>query len=300
MKEIYVTGSKGMVGSRFLELASENYKIFSPEIDELDITNKEALERFYGKVGPAVLVHLAAFTNVGEAENQRDNRNGVCWRVNVVGTRNLAEVSKKHGTRMIYISTDMVFPGSREDPGPYDESHAPESDSRKLTWYGYSKAEGEKAVRSVFGSEFAILRIIYPVRADFSGKLDYIRKPLSLFDRGKLYPMFTDQQVSISFADEIVAVIAKLIDENKTGVFHASSRDMTTPHELISYVIENARGKKNVVEKSSLEEFLKKVDNPIRYPVFGGLKVEKTQKALGMEFRSWKEIVDELIRQGVE
>jgi dTDP-4-dehydrorhamnose reductase len=294
VKEIYLTGSKGLVGSRFLELASETYKISSPEIDELDITDIEALDRFYEKVGPAVLVHLAAFTDVGAAEGQRDDKDAVCWRVNVVGTRNLAEVSKKHGTRMIYISTDMVFPGSKENPGPYAEDHPLESDSKKITWYGHTKAEGERAVRRVFGSEVAILRIIYPVRAN-SPKPDYIGKLLALFDQGK--PAFTDQQISISSVDEVTAVIKRLIDDERTGVFHSACRDLTTPHELISYFIERTRGKKDAVKESSLKDFLERGGNPVRYPMFGGLKVEETQKSLGIEFRSWKEIVDEIIGQ---
>jgi hypothetical protein len=54
---------------------------------------------------------------------------------------------------------------------------------------------------------FSILRIIYPVRTKFEIKLDFLRKPLALFDEGKLYPLFADQKISVSFIDEIVEIL---------------------------------------------------------------------------------------------
>lgn len=296
-EKIYVTGSKGMVGSRFLELLPKGYKVFSPEVDELDITDKKSVDKFFQINKPDFVVHFAAFTNVGAAENERGDKTGSCWKINVIGTRNLAEASKKYGSFMIYISTDMVFPGSKENPGPYNEDQKPESNSDKVTWYGYAKFQGEKAVHETLGEGFAILRIIYPVRAKFDGKLDYIRKPLALFDEGKLYPMFTDQQVSIAFIDEICSTLEKIIFGRKVGIFHTSSRDTTTPYELTSYAIGKARGIKNAVQRSSLKEFLKKVDNPVRYPMYGGLKVGKTEKELGIKFSTWREIVDSIVSQ---
>jgi dTDP-4-dehydrorhamnose reductase len=130
-------------------------------------------------------------------------------------------------------------------------------------------------------------------------KLDYLRKPLSLYDEGKLYPMFTDQQVSIAFVDEVAMALEKIIDGNFKGIFHASSRDTSTPFELVSYMIEKARGKKDAVTGVSIDDFLKGVDNPVRYPKFGGLKVEKTEKELGIKFSTWKQIVDKLTHRAV-
>lgn len=298
-ERVYVTGSAGLVGSRFVELSSEKYNLLIPEIDKLDILDKEALKEFFKNKKPDVVVHFAAYTNVGEAENQRGNKDSICYTVNVVGTKNLAEMCKKHKVFMVYISTDMVFPGSKENPGPYSENQKPETDSNKLTWYGFTKAEGERVIRNVLGEKAAILRIIYPVRAKFEGKLDYLRKPLKLFDEGKLYPLFSDQQISIAFIDEVSESIDRILEKKLFGVFHASSRDTTSPFEIISYLIEKVRGKKNAVKESSLDNFIKTAKNPVRYPRYGGLRIEKTEKELGVGFSTWREIVDSLIKQGV-
>lgn len=283
-----------MAGSRFLELLPKDLIPLTPEVDELDITNKSSVNSFFESEKPDITLHFAAFTDVGGAESQRGNKNGPCWKINVEGSKNLAEVCKKYGSHMIHISTDYCFSGSSEDPGPYSEDHPIEVDTKKLTWYGFTKAEAEREITKILGSNFSIVRLIYPVRGKFDAKLDYIRKPLSLFDQGKLYPLFTDQQVSITYIDEACQAINKIIEGKIYGVFHASTFDTTTPYELISYVIEKTRGVKDVVKKSSLNNFLKTVDNPTRYPKYGGLKVEKTEKVLDMKFSSWREVVDKL------
>lgn len=306
--KIYVTGSRGMVGSRFLELLPSGYEVVSPEVDRLDVTDKAAVDAFFEKEKPEVVVHFAAYTNVGEGENQRDDKqslasgagkNGDAWKINVDGSKNLGEASQKGGAHFIHISTDYVFSGMADDPGPYAEDHSPEADSKKVTWYGFTKAEAEREISKILQKNFSIMRLIYPVRAKFEAKMDYLRKPLSLYDQGKLYPMFTDQQVSFTFIDEACAALVKIIESRVYGVFHASTPDVSSPHQIISYLIEKARGVRDAVKPSSLDEFLKTVDSPVRYPKFGGLKVEKTEKTLGIKFSSWKEVIDKLVEQGL-
>jgi dTDP-4-dehydrorhamnose reductase len=301
--KVYVTGSAGLVGSRFVELFSSDYDFLTPEIGELSILDYKSLDDFFEKSKFSAVVNFAAFTDVSAAENERDNKEGNCFKVNVLGVENLAKLCKKYKRFLIHISTDMVFPGSRDYPGPYPEDSIPESDSKRLTWYGFTKAEAERVIESILGEDAVILRIIYPVRAKFEGKLDYLRKPLKLFDEGKLYPMFNDQQVSIAFIDEVSEAINIILKKGVRGVFHASSCDITTPYDSVSYLIEKARGVKGAVIPSSIYDFIKEQkeanpDNPfveVRYPIYGGLKVEKTEKTLGINFSSWKGIIDKLV-----
>jgi dTDP-4-dehydrorhamnose reductase len=99
--------------------------------------------------------------------------------------------------------------------------------------------------------------------------------------------------------DEVAIALEKIIDGGFNGIFHAGSRDTSTPFELVSYMIEKARGKKDAVKEVSIDDFLKGVDNPVRYPKYGGLKVENTERRLGIKFSSWREIVDKLTRRAV-
>jgi dTDP-4-dehydrorhamnose reductase len=145
----------------------------------------------------------------------------------------------------------------------------------------------------------AILRIIYPVRAKYDLKLDYLRKPLKLYNEGKLYPLFIDQQISITFIDEACELINKIITEKKTGIYHCCSSDTSTPYELVNYLIEAKYRVKSTVKSISIYNFLKNVDNPLRYPIFGGLNIEKTEKRLNVKYSSCIEIVDKLVEQGI-
>jgi len=296
---VLVTGASGLVGSRFVELYQKKYNLHLPSEGSLDITNNNQVRELLKKHQFSTIINFAAYTDVGKAEEQRGDKNGICYKVNAEAPWLLASAINPQYTKLIHISTDMVFSGGEEDKGPYSENHLPEKDSDKVTWYGFTKAEGERAVKSVLGEKAIILRLIYPVRAKFEGKLDYLRKPLQLFDEGKLYPMFVDQQVSICFIDEACKAISKIITGKFIGTFHAASKGTTSPYELVSYLIERARGKKNTVQKISIDEFLKKVDNPVRYPKYGGLKVEDTEKRLKMKFSSWREVIDKLIVQGI-
>ena len=296
MKKVFVTGGSGLVGSFFVENYSGKYKIVAPEYPKIDLTKKETFENIIKEEKPDVILHFAAYTDVSQAESQKDDKTGTCWQINVEGTKNLVSLAKNVGAHLIHISTDYVFPESEENPGPHKESDTPEVDSSKVTWYGFTKAEAERVVNNLLGKERTVLRLVYPVRAKYPAKLDYLRKPLALFDQGKLYPLFNDQQVTITFIDEACLALEKIIDGKIYGVFHASTPDLSTPYELVSYLIEKARGVKDVIKSSSLDEFLESSGNsPVRYQKYGGLKVEETQKSLGIKFSPWRKVIDSLV-----
>jgi len=299
MKKILVFGLSGLVGSRWQELSKFKDCFVAPEYPHIDLTYSDSVRNWFEEAKPEVVVNFAAFTDVGKAEEKKGDIESFSWKINVDGVKNILDCLSPR-TKFIQISTDMVFPATLENPGPYGEDQEAETDSNKLTWYGFTKAEAERNVKEKLGDQATILRLIYPVRAEYDLKLDYLRKPLSLFDQGKLYPMFTDQQVSIAFIDEMCVTLDAIIEQNATGTFHASSSNVGSPFEIVSYLLEKARGAKDVVKPSSIVDFLKTVDNPVRYPIKGGLKVELTEKKLGVKYSSWQKIIDILVDQGLE
>ncbi len=305
--KVYITGSGGLVASRFVELFGDKFALLTPEIDEVDITNKASLISYFENKPVDAVVNFAAFTDVSSAELQRGDKKGSCWKINVEGVSNLIEFAKQRGADFIQISTDYVFPGSKDHPGPYKETDFPSAGSNKLTWYGFTKAEAERLIRKKLGNDATILRINYPVRAKFDKKLDFLRKPLKLFYEGRLYPLFSDQQISISFIDEVAASLSTILERRLKGIYHTSSSDTSSPYELVSYLLEKVKGKRDVVQSSSILDFIKKQketnpDNPfieVRYPIYGGLSVAKTEEVLGIKFGSCKQIIDKLVEQGI-
>jgi dTDP-4-dehydrorhamnose reductase len=295
--KILAFGADGLVGSRFTDLYHKDTQFITPKVSELDITDKKALTEFFAQNYSDFdsVINFAAITDVDGAEKERGDEAGLTWKVNVTGVENITELCKKHSKYLIQISTDFVFPGSEERQGPYSEEDIPPTSLDKIGWYGWTKKVAEARALEIW-NQTAILRITYPYRAQYTPKIDFARNILQLFDEGKLYPMFSDQQMTPSFVDEIAKVLYILVEEKKTGIFHSASADKTTPYEFASYLLEKARGVKGVVKEGSLQEFLKAPGRTPK-PRFGGLKVEKTEAALDIKFMTWRVAVEELVSQ---
>jgi len=159
---ILITGANGLVGSRFCELAVPDYKsLFSTDIEDFNINNKEAIKRWVKKEKPEVLINFAALTDVNEIEKERpEGEKSKAFVVNAVGPRNLAEVCRENKIFLIHISTDFVFPGIVSNIGPYSEDAQTAQGSEEISWYGWTKLMGEKAIQEI-GGDFAIVRISY-------------------------------------------------------------------------------------------------------------------------------------------
>lgn len=290
--KVLVTGASGLVGSRFIELA-RNYSFLTPDLPDFDLTDEKSVKKVIEEFNPDWVVNFAAFTDVNASEAQSGDETGLAWKVNVEGIKNLVKFfpSKK----IIQISTDMVFSGSIENPGPYTEKDKTPDSKDSLTWYGWTKNRAEKVILNHGGT---ILRIIYPVRAHFDQKADYLRGPLKKFTAGTMYPLFNDQQVCVAFVDEVAETIQKIIDTESSGIFHCSS-DTTTPYELITYTVDKLGADATTIKPISIHEFLANQTNKNRYPVFGGLKTVITEEKLGLHFSTWQTIVEKLIGQGL-
>jgi len=299
---ILVTGSEGLVGSRFIDISKRKNFLHYPTKVEFDITNSEDVANLINSYNFSAVINFAAFTDVNLAEEERGDKDKSCWQVNVEGVKNLASAIKAHVERVhfIHISTNMVFSGAEGDPGPYTEDRLPEENSSKLTWYGYTKGQAENVIRNILGDRASIVRISYPVRASYDGKLDYLRRALQLFDEGKLYPLLTDQQISVTYIDELCELLDKIIIGNTRGNFHACSSNSISPYKLIGEVIKKTRNERADLQPIVLEEILSRKKLPsFRYPRFGTLSVEKTEKTLDFRFSTWEEIVEKLIAQGL-
>ena len=291
-ESILVTGASGLVGSDFVD-HSLNYQIFTPEYPEFDLSDPECVRRTIEKYHPEWVINFAAFTDVNAAEEQTGDIQGTVWKTNVEGVENL--VTAFPSNKIIQISTDMVFEGNLQNPGPYAESDKTPDSPEKLTWYGWSKNRAEKLVLHQGGT---VLRIIYPVRANFPNKLDYIRAALDKYRSGKMYPLFDDQQICIAFISEVTETLQKIITTNSHGVFHAAS-DTTTPYELITFVVDQLGGDSSVIKSAHIQNFLATQKNPNRYPVYGGLKTIITEEKLDLHFSTWQTVVEKLIGQGL-
>lgn len=296
MKKILVIGGTGMVASRFVDLSKSKFDITSIDEKTLDITDNGLVQKYFTDNKFDSVINFAAFTNVDVAETDKDNKEGLTYRLNVIGPKNLAVACNSNDMFLMHISTDFVFPGSESNPGPYDEDEKVPDTREGIGWYGWTKNRAEIVLHDT-SKKYAIIRYGYPFRADSYGlKKDWARNLINLYNEQKLYPLFNDQIQNVLFIDDLIGPLAKIIEKELTGVFHIASSDTTTPYEIGKYLLEKYSGKVVELTKGSMIDFLKAPGRTPR-PRLGGLKVEKTEKKLGIKFKTCKQMVDEFVSQ---
>ncbi len=292
--KVAVIGSSSMAGSRFCELAKSDLDLTLADLrggPSVDITDKNSLDAFFANYNFDWAILFSAFTDVDLAEKERGDKSGLCWQINVDGTRNVFDLCQKKHRNLIFISTDFVFDGTA---GPYSETDPPGPDLNKVSWYGITKLEAEKILNDKTVRCF-IIRISYPYRAKFRGKDDIARRILRLYDDGNLYPMFSDQQLTPTFIDDLAPAVNLLIRKKQTGIFHLASPKITTQLEFAKELISIFGKDPTVIREGSLKEFLKRPSATPR-PIKGGLKVDKITN-LGFEPTNWKNGIREIFAQ---
>lgn len=273
---VILTGATGLVGSRFVELYGDQFDISNLDLATgVDITDRDQVASFVSAHPANALIHLAAFTDTNKAFAESGNKAGICYRVNVEGTRNIAEVCRDHHLYLIHISTDFVFDGNKTSP--YLESDPPSP----IEWYGETKALAE-AVVAQSGANYAIVRLAYPYRAHFDAKPDIIQKIRTGLETGKLYPQFSDTLITPTFIDDISAGFAQLITTQKSGTFHFTGSSALSPFELARKVATAYGFDPALVQEGSLTEYLKSAARPFARHV--AMSNAKATSELGLHF----------------
>lgn len=202
------------MGTRIQELLQDYYEFTDLSLATgVDITNLEGVEKKFAGSPAKIILHMAAKTDVDACEDDRIlGEEGSAWLINVIGTENIVNKAEQYGKRVIYVSTDFVFDGTKDS---YDEHDVP----NPVNWYGRTKYEGEQIVaRAKVNS--TIVRLAYPYRAKFAEKMDFVRRILSELEKtGKVYGL-VDHVFTPTFIDDIAAAIKILIEKDLAGIYH--------------------------------------------------------------------------------
>jgi dTDP-4-dehydrorhamnose reductase len=286
--KLLITGSSGLIGSYLIKKIT-NYKVLKPSHKALDISNSFMVKQYFIHNKPDLIIHCAGHRNATSAENQRGDKTGSVWKTNVLGTKNIVEQVINTNSYLIHISTDYVFSGSTVNPGPYSEKDVTENNDNYLSWYGITKREAESLVlQSPHASIIRINNIANPNRQDIE---DYVGKILWLYKKNQLYPLFNDQQITLTYLPLLVEIIHTLLKKKLPGIYHASTSNTCTPHELATYLVKKMANENKKLDQISINEYLLK--NPHRYPKWGGLDSKVTQIKLGLEVLSWREVINQ-------
>ena len=287
MQNILVTGADGQLGSEIRNLASNynNFNFIFTDVNNLDITNINDVEKFFVSHPIDYIVNCAAYTAVDKAETNQNSAN----LINVIGVKNLVSLSQKYSSKLIHISTDYVFDGTNHKP--YVETDV----TNPVSVYGKTKLDAEKIIinssinaiiirtswlYSSYGNNFVKTMIkLGSERNELNVIFDQIGTPTYAFDLGKT----------------ILDIIAQST-ENKNkfsqGIYHFSNQGVCSWYDFAIEIMKlaNINCKINPIES-------KNYPTPAKRPFYSVLNKSKIQNTFNISIPYWKDSLRQCVKK---
>ncbi len=261
---ILITGANGQLGNE-MRLVSKHstHRYFYTDVDELDITDINAIRIFVKDYAINVIVNCAAYTNVDKAEDDKE----MADLLNHKAVENLAIVAKEADATLIHISTDYVFQGNQCVPCREDWEPHPNS------VYGSTKLAGEESIISV-GCKHIIIRTAW-LYSPFGKNFVKTMQRLTA-EKDQLKVVF-DQVGTPTYAGDLANVINKIVEENmldKQGIYHFSNEGVISWYDFAKEICELS-GNQCDIQPCHSDEFPSKVKRP-HFSVLDKTKIKET------------------------
>lgn len=248
---VLVTGVKGQLGYDVVkELESKGIKAVGVDIEEMDITDADAVDKVITEANVDAVIHCAAYTAVDAAEDNEE----ICRKINAGGTKNIADVCKKLDIKMMYISTDYVFDGQGIEPWKPDCK-----DYNPLSIYGQTKLEGELLVSENLDKYF-IVRIAWVFGVN--GK-NFIKTMLNVGKKFDTVKVVSDQIGTPTYTYDLAKLLVEMIQSDKYGYYHATNEGgYISWYDFTLEIFKQAGYDTNVVPVTTEEYGLSKAARP--------------------------------------
>jgi dTDP-4-dehydrorhamnose reductase len=216
---LLVTGAAGMLGHEVVAAAEKlGHEVAAWDLPECDLTDAQATLDAIRRLGPRAVVNCAAYTNVDGAESDE----ATAERVNADAAGNLARACKAAAARLVHVSTDYVFDGTKREP--WIESDAP----NPLGAYGRTKLHGEEQVTAELG-DHAIVRTAWLFGPHGP---NFVATMLRLAGDNDEVSVVTDQVGSPTFAGHLAPALVDMAERSDTGIFHGAGAGSCSWYEL--------------------------------------------------------------------
>jgi dTDP-4-dehydrorhamnose reductase len=268
-----ITGHKGQLGRALQEvLAGE--EILGLDLPEHDITDPTTIVDLVVNFRPDLVIHGAAMTNVDGCERDPE----LAFRVNALGTQNVALACMRAGAAMVHVSTNDIFDGRLGRP--YYEWDTPTPQSV----YARSKAAAEFYVRSLL-HRFYIVRTawLYARAGD-----NFVTKIIAAADRLGALQVVTDETSAPTYAPDLAEAIARLIPTQHYGVYHFANSGICSRYDWACKILELSGRSEVPVEPITTAQWQRAAPPPLYAPL-----VNFAGAALGITLRPWEEALQE-------
>lgn len=246
--KVLVTGANGQLGYDVVDVLNlRNIECCGTTRNDFDLCDFTKAEKFIIAFHPDVIIHCAAYTAVDKAEDEKD----ICRAVNAVGTENIAKICKKINAKMLYISTDYVFDGTKK--GFYEVDDTP----NPINFYGKTKLEGEQAVQKILDKYF-IVRISW-VFGEHGN--NFVKTMFRLGKERKEISVVSDQVGSPTYTVDLAQLLVDMVHTDKYGIYHATNEGECSWAEFAEAIFKVAEMNVNVRYITS-DEYSTKAKRP--------------------------------------
>ena len=285
MNRILVIGARGMLGRDLLRILGSSkevdslktFEVVGWDIDEIDIRQEGRTHSKIESLRPNLVINLAAYTDVDGCEANREE----AFQVNAEGMKHVALAAKACGAKVVYLSTDYVFDGKKNEP--YLENDSP----NPLNVYGQTKLKGEQYLQEQV-EDYLIIRTQW-----LYGRYgrNFVSSILRQAQEKQTLTIVDDQIGSPTYTVDLSRAILTLIQHNSRGIFHAANQDVCTWYTFGQAILKFSR-----VEGVSIIPITSKAfgRSAVR-PSYSVLSTRKLERETGMSLRPWSEALKEYL-----
>ena len=280
--KILITGANGMLAKSVIKRLEGN-EIICTDVEDLDITNFEAVKEFVAKVKPEYIINCAAFTAVDKAETAGK----IVEKINADGPRNLAKAAKENDSILVHVSTDYVFGGDLDVEKDYKE----DDPKNPVTAYGITKLHGEEAIKENT-DKYYIFRTAWL----YGDGNNFVRTMLKLGETKDEINVVADQHGSPTYAEDLANFIGEAIEKKiPYGIYNATNEGYTTWYDFTKAIFEYA-GIICKVNPVTTEEYIEMMKvTQAKRPKNSQMSKEKL-KSTGIEVPEWEDALKRYLK----
>lgn len=273
---ILVTGAYGLLGSNMLAQLTRRYhcaglvRNLRPDValpgveyHEGDITVRKRVVELCKMVRPKIIYNTAAYTNVDRSEVDREQ----CWKTNVDGVANLAHAARLVGARLLHVSSDYVFDGTKQRP--YRENDPP----NPLGFYAKSKLAGENALIAS-GADYAIVRTMILYGVSRSARLNFVTWLIEALRQGRPVRIVDDQVGQPTLASELAEALIHIGESAHREVYHVAGSEAISRYDFALQIARLFELDTGLIARIKTADLKQPAPRP-RYSVFDTSKFER-------------------------
>ena len=276
MNNILITGSNGQLGSELKELAHNfvDYNFLFTDVSDLDITDHKAVKIFIEINNITVIINCAAYTAVDQAESESDLADSI----NHLAVENFAKIAKENNIKLVHVSTDYVFDGTKFNPYVETDIANPQS------VYGQTKLDGELAIQTINPENSIIIRTSW-VYSKYGN--NFVKTMLRLVGTNDEISVVSDQIGSPTNARDLAKTILTILNKIQNQfieVYHYSNEGDCSWYDFAKAIFEikGINVKLNPI-------LTKQYPTPAKRPFYSVMNIKKIKSKYKIEVPHWRD-----------